>query len=339
MASEPSRPTSVSTVERRQQSASETARLVSVVIPARNEVGTIADAISAVLAQEVAGVRLEVVMVDDGSTDGTVEAAEAAGARVLRLGTEGEGGSPAAARNRGAEQTGGDPIIFLDADCTPLEGWLEAILQAHDGGAAVVGGALDMPPGLSPTARCDYYCGWYLIHSGCPAGDVPHHPPPCLSVRREAFFSTSRFSEDPPLVYTNEERAWQGELLRRGERIYFQPRAVAYHYNRSGFLNLLKRNYRWAYTALEAKGPSGSARYSWLYRHPRLLIVGSLPLAGAQSLYILGCWLKAGVWEPLWMFPGILVSRVAYAAGMSVGGIRWLRRGRSGPAAKGPRWV
>jgi hypothetical protein len=158
-------------------------------------------------------------------------------------------------------------------------------------------------------------------------------------VRREAFFSTSRFSEDPPLVYTNEERAWQGELRRRGERIYFEPRAIAHHYNRPGFLNLLRRNYRWAYTALEAKGPSGAARYAWLYRHPRLLIVGSLPLGVAQSLYILGCWLKAGVWEPLWMFPAILASRIAYAAGMSVGGLRWLRRGRRGPASGGPRWV
>ena len=314
-------------------------RLVSVVIPARNEAETIHQTVAAVLAQQPAGLALEVLMVDDGSTDGTGEAAAAAGARVLRLGTQNGGGSPAAARNRGAEETSGDPIVFLDADCIPLDGWLEALLEAHDAGAAVVGGALDLPPGLSPTARCDYYCGWYLIHSGCPAGDVAHHPPPNLSVRREAFFSTDGFCEDPPLVYTNEERAWQGELRRRGERIYFEPRAAAHHYNRPGFRNLMRRSYRWAYTALEAKGPSGSARLAWLYRYPRLMIVASLPLAVAQSVFILGCWLRAGVFEPLWMFPAILVSRFAYAAGMTVGGVRWLRRRRTGARARGPRWV
>src|SRR5438445_6819404 len=75
--------------------------------------------------------------------------------------------------------------------CSPGEGWLVAILAAHERGATVVGGALDVPPGLSATARCDYYCGWYLVHSGRPAGPVPHHPLPNLSVRREAFLSTT----------------------------------------------------------------------------------------------------------------------------------------------------
>jgi hypothetical protein len=42
---------------------------------------------------------------------------------------------------------------------------LVAILAAHERGATVKGGALDLPPGLSATARCDYYCGWYLVSS------------------------------------------------------------------------------------------------------------------------------------------------------------------------------
>src|SRR5512146_1113087 len=115
---------------------------VSVIVPARNEATFVPRVIQAVLAQRPAGIELEVIVVDDGSTDGTAEAAGAAG----------------------------DPLIFLDADCIPAEGWLAAILAAHDAGATVVGGALDLPPGLPATARCDYYCGWYLVHSRRPAG-------------------------------------------------------------------------------------------------------------------------------------------------------------------------
>ncbi|HEX7185055.1 MAG TPA: glycosyltransferase [Thermoanaerobaculia bacterium] len=305
------------------------------VIPARNEAASIRETVRRVLAQAGPGIDLEVVVVDDGSTDGTAPVARAAGARVLSLGPE--GGNPAAARNRGAAAATGDPIVFLDADCLPGDGWLEAILAAHDRGEAVVGGSLGLPPGLPPTARCDYYCGWYLIHPRRPAGPVPHHPPPNLSVRRELFLATSGFTEEQPFAYTNEERAWQAELRRAGHRIWFEPRALAWSHNRPGFVAMLRRNYRWAYTALASKGETGSARMAWLWRHPRLLIAASGPLALAHTAFILGCWLRAGVFEPLWMSPVILATRIAYAAGLAVGGVQWLRRRGSG-AAWQPRW-
>lgn len=314
-------------------------RHASVVVPAYNEAETIEATVRAILTQAPPGVALEVIVVDDRSTDRTADLARRAGARVLAAGAEGGGGNPAAARNRGAAAAVGDPIIFLDADCTPADGWLRAILAAHDAGATVVGGSLELPPGLSATARCDYYCGWYLVHPRRPAGEVPHHPPPNLSVRRDAFLSSSGFTEQQPFSYTNEERAWQAELRRQGHRIYFEPAAVAYHHNRPGFRNLLRRNYRWAYTAIESKSQTGSARMAWLYRHPRLLIAASAPLAFAHTAYIIGCWARAGVFEPLLMLPAILASRIAYTAGMAVGGVRWLRRrgGSSSPGLR-PRW-
>ncbi|HJR64555.1 MAG TPA: glycosyltransferase [Gemmatimonadaceae bacterium] len=296
-------------------------------IPARNEGNGIASAVRAVLDQRDHDAGLEVIVVDDGSTDDTPSIAKGAGARVIEL-PHRQRGNPAAARNRGAKESSGDPIVFLDADCTPAPGWLRAILQAHDAGATVVGGALDLPPGLSATARCDYYCGWYLVSSCRKAGWVPHHPPPNLSVRRTEFLSTPGFSEQAPLEYTNEERAWQAQLRESGHRIYFEPRAVAFHHNRPGFVNLLRRNYRWAYTAIEAKSQSGSARMAWLYRYPRLLIVASVPLALVHTVYIVAAWARVGVFEPVWMLPAVLASRFAYAAGMSVGGWRWLRRRR-----------
>jgi len=299
-------------------------RRVSVVIPAHNEATLIPRVIRTVLAQRPADTELEVIVADDGSTDGTPAAARSAGAVVLEL--AGAGGNPAAARNRGAAATTGDPIVFLDADCIPAEGWLAAILAAHADGATVVGGALDLPAGLPASARCDYYCGWYLVHSRRPAGDVPHHPPPNLSVRRGPFLATSGFTEERPFSYTNEERAWQAALRARGHRIRFEPRAAAWHYNRPGFVNLLRRNYRWAYTAIESKSQTGAARFSWIYRYPRALILLSLPLAFGHTAFILGCWVRAGVFEPLLMLPAVLASRLAYSAGMAMGGIQWLRR-------------
>jgi glycosyltransferase involved in cell wall biosynthesis len=312
-------------------------RAVSVIIPARNEARTIAGLIRAVQEQTPPGWRVEVVLVDDGSTDDTVAVARAAGARVLELGQRAGGGNPAVARNRGALAATGDPLVFLDADCRPAKGWLGRLLEGHEAGAAVVGGALDLPPGLSPMARCDYYCGWYHAHSRRPGGDVPNHPPGNLSVRRAEFGGTRGFTEQQPVAYAHEELAWQAEIRQRGGRILFDPQAIVYHYNRPGFRNLLRRNYRWGYSAIESKAPTGAARLAWVYRYPALLVAASLPLALGTTLYIEWCWVRAGLLEPVMMLPAVLAARLAYSAGLAAGAVRWMSFGRASSVA-GPGW-
>jgi hypothetical protein len=159
-------------------------------------------------------------------------------------------------------------------------------------------------------------------------------------VRRAALLATSGFSHDPPLAYSSEERLWQGELLDTGHRIYFEPRAVAFHHNRPGFGNLLRRHYRWGYGSIESKSRSRAARFAGLYSHPWLLMLSSPALVLVHTCYILACWARARVYEPFVMLPAVLASRVAYVTGMVVGGVRWLRsdRGRSAPSRPRPRW-
>jgi len=317
--------------------SAEAERTVSVVIPARNEGRSITHLIHTVMQQAPDRWAVEVVVVDDGSADDTAARARDAGARVVELDSRGDGGNPAAARNRGALAAVGDPLVFLDADCLPAPGWLARLLAGHESGAAVVGGALDLPGGLSPMARCDYYCGWYHVHSRRPAGEVPNHPPGNLSVRRDEFARTPGFTEQQPVAYAHEELAWQAEIRRRGGRLVFDPRAIVYHYNRPGFRNLLRRNYRWGFSAIESKAPTGAARLAWAYRHPALLVAASVPLALASTGYIVGCWVRAGALEPVLMLPYVLAARLAYSAGLAAGGVRWMRFGPAASEAR-PRW-
>jgi glycosyltransferase involved in cell wall biosynthesis len=312
---------------------------VSVIIPARNSGARIGTTVRAVLDQDVPNVEVQVIVVDDGSVDDTVQVARAAGARTISLPSHHSSGNPGAARNRGAAEASGDPLIFIDDDCTPARGWLEALLAAHAAGAVCVGGSLALPGGLSYSARLDYYCGWYHVHPRRPPGIVPNHPPGNISVRRAAFLGTAGFTERQPIAYSHEELRWQAELQRDGGSIVFEPRALVYHWNRPGFGNLLRRNYRWAYSAIESKAESSTVRLAWLYRFPRTLVAAAFPLALLQTVYITGCWVRAGVLEPLLHLPGILAARLAYAAGMTVGGLRWLRRRKHGGAPAEPRWT
>jgi hypothetical protein len=219
----------------------------------------------------------------------------------------------------------------------PAAGWLARLLAAHDSGQQIVGGSLDLPPQLPAGARCDYYCGWYHVHSGRRAGVVPNHPPGNLSVRRQLFAGSVGFTEQHPVAYAHEELAWQAEVRRLGVEIFFEPTAIVYHRNRPGMGNLLRRNYRWGYSAIESKAQSGAARLAWIYRYPAVLVAASLPLAFGSTAYILSCWVRVGVLEPLLMLPALLAARLAYSAGLVAGGLRWMRHRGVAPAMR-PRW-
>ena len=101
---------------------------ISVIIPVYNRPELLCEAASSVFAQSFTD--FELLIVDDGSTDSTPEAAAAlaespAAAGRCRVITDAHSGFPGAARNRGAEAARGRYIAFLDSDDT----WLPEKLQ------------------------------------------------------------------------------------------------------------------------------------------------------------------------------------------------------------------
>ncbi len=101
--------------------------LLSVVIPTWNRAQLVCDAINSALSQKHG--EVEVIVVDDASTDQTVELLETKfGARIRVLRLEHRRG-PGAARNAGARFARGELIAFLDSDDVWLPGKLEAELR------------------------------------------------------------------------------------------------------------------------------------------------------------------------------------------------------------------
>jgi len=117
---------------------------VTVVIPAHNEETFIQRCIASVRQTGWPAERLEILVVDNNSTDRTAALATNAGARVISQGT----GRIGAIRNAGLKAARGDLVAYVDGDCTVAGKWLHsaAALFQSDSKVGAVGG-----PCLAPT--------------------------------------------------------------------------------------------------------------------------------------------------------------------------------------------
>ena len=116
-------------------------RDISVVIPLYNAEQWVEETIESVIHQEVGDGVFDVIIVDDGSTDGTLEWLEAHSVEfphVRSLLQNHQG--PAAARNLGVKQAKGDTIIFIDSDLVVTEHFLQAHANALVQGQQQLGG-------------------------------------------------------------------------------------------------------------------------------------------------------------------------------------------------------
>src|SRR5947208_16800205 len=99
---------------------------LSVIVPARDAAESLPPLLRSLESQTLPRDRFEVIVVDNGSSDGTAEVAERHGATVVRDKIP----NRSRARNLGAEAAASELYAFTDADCVPHPAWL-AELQAR----------------------------------------------------------------------------------------------------------------------------------------------------------------------------------------------------------------
>lgn len=123
---------------------------VSVVVPMRNAERTLASCLDALVAQDYPADRREILVVDNGSTDGSMAIARRRAA--VRLFVEPRPGSYNA-RNRGVAESRGTIVAFIDPDCEPARDWLAAIDEAMADPAIQVVCGPRLAGGRSPLLR------------------------------------------------------------------------------------------------------------------------------------------------------------------------------------------
>lgn len=205
----------------------------SVVIPTYNRLDSLTRVLEALERQVTADT--EVVVVDDGSTDGTWRALQRWRGRLplvtLRQGNSG----PARARNRGTATATGEVVLFLGDDTVPGEGWLATHLEehrVHSGETLAILGYTAFPAGDdSPFRRfineLGAQFGYLLIER---ADRVPFNffYTSNISLPRRVLLELGGFREDfPAAAWEDIEFAYRA--VGRGLRLRYQPRARVEH--------------------------------------------------------------------------------------------------------------
>jgi glycosyltransferase involved in cell wall biosynthesis len=229
---------------------------VSVIVPAHNAATTLPRTLEALASQDLSE-EFEVIVVDDGSTDATAEAAgSAAGwATVLRQPRSG----PAAARNLGARSSAAPLLDFCDADVFPTPGWLRAGVMALER-AEIVQGKVRPEPGadLGAFDRSLWVDGRRMLWETAN-----------LFVGRELFERVGGFEEwiVPGLGGAIAEDVWFGyRALRLGATGAFCEEALAHHavFRRGWRAYVAERRRLRYFPAIAGKMPE--VRRDFLYR-------------------------------------------------------------------------
>ena len=210
---------------------------ISVVVPVRNMAGTIPDLLESLRGLDYPSTRLEVLVVDNGSTDGSGRIARAAGARVVDL------PSPPgsyAARNAGWRRSEGEWIAFTDADCRVDPGWIRALV-AHDGDAqagAVAGEVLGAGDDTVIARLMDRH-GFMQHRVTLPHKALPGASTACLAVRRAALEALDGFRGDLR-HFGDMDLCWRLQLCTRWT-LRYEPRAIVRHHHRRSWRALVRQ--------------------------------------------------------------------------------------------------
>ncbi len=200
----------------------------SIVVPVLNGAETIGDLLNALRQQTPTPSDLEMIVVDNGSSDGTQEIAGRFPVTLLEEPKRG----PSAARNRGLAEAKGEVVVHLDADTLPTRRWLAEILAPFGDSRTVLvaGRSLSFPP-KTPAERYLSRFQLYDAEKNIHRAVLPFAASMNMAVRRNAACAIGGWCE---AMMTSEDVDFCTRLRQQYPRpIVYAPKAVLFHRNRN----------------------------------------------------------------------------------------------------------
>lgn len=326
----------------------------SVIVPTHQRRESVEGCLRSLLAQDLPPDEFEIILVDDGSTDGTADRMEAVAREACRAVTviRQDRRGPGAARNAGAAAAKGTVFAFIDSDTLAHHSWLrEGLVPFGEDGVVGVEGRTLIPEGEGggPFARRTQN-PFGRRFMGCN-----------LLFRREAFEAVGGFDEAFGRIPFREDTDLAHRVLKEGGRIAFAPAALVSHPPGDGtwrtplylawrYRNdplLFRKDWRSYLTRVDVY-PLGQVTIwkprlvlygLYLVSLPALIFAGATWAGGAAAVTLSGILLlhlhrcapkDAPPHQLLLLFPVCALVPFVFSAAIFVGTLRLLFGGRAG---------
>ncbi len=288
---------------------------VSVIIAVYNMARTVAATVCSVLANSYP--NFEVVVVDDGSDDGTAEIVAAIeGCRLLRLETN---SGVSAARNHAVANSDGSLLLFTDGDCIVAQDWIERWVAAHAGAVdtsrRLAGGTGSMAVWGNYWQRADVFA-LFGYHVSGPPRALDELITANSALERTAFDHVGGFDEN---LWREEDRDLGLRLVRADYGLRYQPAiSVRHDHARSSLVRFIRYNLHLGRTIglrneLDYASERG-LKLVTLYRSRLLYPFFILPLAIAITLKVIRAnWRENR--SVVRYVPAILLSKICWRFG------------------------
>lgn len=212
---------------------------VSVIVPGHNAAEMLKSSLPALRSQDWPKDCLEIIYVDDASTDGSIDAAAEWADRIVRL--EGWRNGPAGARNAGVRDSKGQILVFIDADVLAPPGTIAALVEPlmQDDTLDAVFGSYDSEP-LEPALVSQYRNLLHHFVHQTSRRDASTFWAGCGAVRKRAFEMAGGFDAMRYRGAMIEDIELGHRMRALGMRIRLQPSVQVKHLKRWTLLQMMR---------------------------------------------------------------------------------------------------
>lgn len=209
--------------------------ILSFIIPVRDDAVRLARCLRSIAANGRPAAQVQTVVADNGSSDGSVDAARSSGATVISL----PGLRVSALRNRAATAAAGDILAFVDADHEIASGWIATVADIFNDPHVAAAGALYTPPPDGTWTQC-----MFGVLRGRTMGrsDATWLGSGNLAVRHTVFEQVRGFDES---LETCEDVDLCQRIRQAGHRIVADERLASIHFGDPKSLRELFLSERW----------------------------------------------------------------------------------------------